>query len=458
METRSIKKRRLEATEYARQPDSWSGLAVALLSLCLEFAICDASGITKAAAVCKGWYEQFRGAFIRLSPIHMTSAITNTLHIFMYKSVFSCLCHLDLSDCRGITDTILGSLLYLPNLIHLNVSSSKHLFAVNSRSAMSSITNVGIASLSSLVQLEFLDVQFSLISPGGLSCLSTLSNLIHLNMGRSNGFSVLDMHSLSFMPYIQYLDMSFEIVTPTSADECVIMLCDLDSLTHLDLEFWTMTNTSLRHLSKLNNLQTLCLDRCCNLGDEGMRSISLCTTLIDLSVGACDITNVGFQYLSEMTGLRSLSLVGNSGVQGPDFQTISRLSNLDNLNLSFCHGVMEFDLHALSALTNLVTLSLNGIRSVCDDTLTHLSVLMQLETLDLTEATISDEGVESLTRLHSLTSICLEYTNIGDDGLMSLSSLIGLTHLDLYDCYEISDGSVSDFRDARPFVTIVIEE
>ena len=153
-------------------------------------------------------------------------------------------------------------------------------------------------------------------------------------------------------------------------------------------------------------------------------------------------TDVGLQYLGNLTGLRRLTLViEGSHTTDAGLVFLKNLSELDSLYLLSEGTFSNAGLAYVVTLKKLRHLSLRG--TLIDGVgLSYLCQLPLLTRLWVSHAEIFDSDLaQNIHRLANLTGLGLDATHITDDGLTYLQGLKNLQHLDLSSC-EITDSGL----------------
>jgi internalin A len=151
--------------------------------------------------------------------------------------------------------------------------------------------------------------------------------------------------------------------------------------------------------------------------------------LTTLQLESCGINGIGAKYISQLSTLRSLDLVGNKiGENGAKY--ISRLSSLTSLDL-YANYIGDLGAKYISNLSGLTTLNL-GRNEIGDQGIEYITRLSNLTSLEFGGNEIGARGVEYISRLSALTSLELGDTEIGDQGIKYISQLTSLNWLGLY--------------------------
>jgi len=183
------------------------------------------------------------------------------------------------------------------------------------------------------------------------------------------------------------------------------------------------------------------------LTDRGLLQLSH-TPLCSLECARLDnchgITGRGLLAFSRSHRLHTLSLANCRRLTDEAVVNVSHLgTSLMALNLGGCRCLTDLSLEALSGLIELRKLDLSQCDLVTDDGLVHLNSLSLLEELSLGWCRlISDDGLEILgeqsNRSQALRTLRLARCSITDVGLEHLTKLEKLEELDLNGCVSVS--------------------
>lgn len=180
-----------------------------------------------------------------------------------------------------------------------------------------------------------------------------------------------------------------------------IILSICPNIETLKLERSTfLKGSSLKYLSELTTLKSLTLVGINSLENEGLAQLSGLNNLEFLEVLDCwSLKSEGLKGIAGLSKLQSLNLRGCNGLHNSSFVYLAQLTNLQTLDLSFCDkiwGIWGSETKQLIRLTNLKNLNLTG-SNVSDIDLQHVAKIASLQSLNLWgEDFFSDEGLPVL--------------------------------------------------------------
>ncbi len=212
------------------------------------------------------------------------------------------------------------------------------------------ITDAGVASLTTLTNLEWLHLGGTGITDAGVASLTTLTNLETLGLG-GTGITDAGVASLTTLTNLEWLSLGGTGITDTG----VASLTTLTNLEYLGLRATAITDAGVASLTTLTNLETLDLDGT-GITDTGVSSLaSTLTNLEWLELGGTGITDTGVSSLaSSLTSLTDLRLGATS------ITDVSPLLSLTNLAYLDLRGITT--LNEASLLTHIPALEAAGVR------------------------------------------------------------------------------------------------
>ena len=227
---------------------------------------------------------------------------------------------LDLSGTK-ITDSDLDQLQKFEQLASLNLSKT-------------AISDIGLEALSRLEQLTSLELSRTEVNGSGIKALARLENLITLGLGFSkiNDEGLRDIGLLTNLKMLSlghYLQPKNQIIW--SSNE--------------------VSDSGIRHLATLKNLEALCLYRS-KVDDEGLKELVVHKQLKFLCLYSTKVTSGCIKTLTELENLTSLVL--SCDIEDAEVKDLSQLKKLKLLQL---YRITDGTLQKLSESGLLHTLS-----------------------------------------------------------------------------------------------------
>ncbi len=340
----------------------WASLASFFLAFCFSPITTSFEGYLKAGDKKKVMEHLQHGGYLvkkmTISSFSLEDADLKTL--IKYCPTLE---HLDLANCKELTNEGLALLKELP-------SSLKSLKLNLSEKVMGDkgITDASLSHLKKLPFLTKLDLEGANISDEGLSHLKELSSLQELNLNHCQNIT----------------DGGLSYLSQLSSLECLkLMDCNISGNTVGVKAF-----TSLKRLALSNAT------------DEGLKEIKAFPHLIFLGLSVCQhLTDEGLSHLQGLSTLAHLYLVDCPKITDESFEhSLTTLSSLSNLTLAYC-SITNQGLKHLKKLSLLTELSLNNCSHLTD------AALNELKCLTLKKLNIENcENItkECLTQLKSL--------------------------------------------------------
>ena len=141
------------------------------------------------------------------------------------------------------------------------------------------------------------------------------------------------------------------------------------------------------------------------------------------------ITDSDLRQLNQLPDLQTLDL-SLTHITDQGMQEIKNLPGIVDLNLRFCEYVTDEGLAAIKGWKKLKRLNIHGTKT-SDTTLEHISGITTLESLNIGSIMLTDVGLERLTVLPNLKELTMGGNELGDAGLQALRQIPTLTYLDL---------------------------
>jgi Leucine-rich repeat (LRR) protein len=347
---------------------------------------------------------------------------------------------------KGFSD---AGLAHLRNCRSLRILNLMHL----------PITNTGLAHLSAFPGLERLDLYDTRVSDAGLVHLKRIRSLKMLGLGGIPKGQITDkgLAYLSEIKSLEYLDLPDETVT----DEGLAYLSELKMLRHLSVfiphhvnakdytKYYTekglaelvklllleelflggpgVTDAAMSHISQLAKLQKLSLFGC-PITDKGLAELTKLKSLQELWLFA---SNVTLSDLAKLNAIPSLTYLRVQQIErGAGILNIGNLTKLEKLTINLNRNLSfrDEDLACLAKFTRLKWLQ--GVWGISDVGMAHLAGLTSMERLSVGGPGLTDKGMAYLANMKNLDNLSVT-GDFTDEGLRCLETLTGLRSLNI---------------------------
>ncbi|CAJ1056933.1 dynein regulatory complex subunit 6 [Xyrichtys novacula] len=386
-----------------------------------------------------------------------------------FKSISGCrnLQELNVSECGNVTDKMVQRIVEgCPSLLYLNLSCT-------------SIKNKTLKELSrNCLNLQYLSLAYChKFTDNGFTHLSTgkgCNNLIHLDLSGCTQMTVNGFEYISAgCPSLREIVINDMI---TLSDSCLLALiarcCCLSAISLLDAPHLSdiafkaiaeiaklktfsakgnnqITDVSLEVLcSSSPGLQRIHAAQCPRLTDTSLRCVADLKNLQHLDISQCNrISDDGIQYLTagfSTTKLRKLNVSHCRNITDASVRRIAqRIGKLYHLNLSYCERLTDRSLEWLGG-SSICSLDVRGC-NIQDQGLAALRGV-RLKKLVLAECIcITDVGVEKLCKnMKDLEYIDVSYcVALSDVAIRAISFYCrGITELIMSGCQKMTDMAV----------------
>jgi len=253
------------------------------------------------------------------------------------------LTHLNLRNSLNVSKPSLGLLKDLVNLTYLNLD-------------FSDINDNDLEALSCLINLTYLGICGSKISDEGLKYLKDFVKLTHLDISCSLNIKGPGLAYIKDLTQLVHLNLRGVDFSPES--DFLMHIKDLTNLTHLNLELSKIVDKDLEHLKLLKELTYLNLGRCRDITAIGLEHLTGLNKLTDLDLTFCKGINSNLPVLIEFKSLIKLTLHGLV-LNDTFLARLKEMTNLKVLDLSKCLPFTSNSIKLLNALTNLSKLIFN---------------------------------------------------------------------------------------------------
>lgn len=335
------------------------------------------------------------------------------------------LLHLDLR-WNPVTDETVASLVKLTTLKNLVLGECP------------GITSVGVEMLSSLVNIEVLSLERTMVSVKGLQKLHGMTRIRSLSLANCSRISDEALPIVAQMTSLKTLALSRCGVS----DSGVTALRALPQLTELDLSYCLqVTGACFEAFQDNPTLQTLKLCDCyeCCV-DNTLKVISGISSLRKIDLTNCShLSDAGISFLSTLP-LETLNLCCcATSIEG--FAKISSILTLTELDISFWPNVKDHWLKKLTKLTALSFLNLSKCSGVTDKGVGFLKSLgHSLKHINCSEChRITSTSVQMIsTSFPFLESLGLAWLDVQDADCTELRKLSHLQQIDLTGCPDLT--------------------
>jgi predicted RNA-binding Zn-ribbon protein involved in translation (DUF1610 family) len=167
-----------------------------------------------------------------------------------------------------------------------------------------------------------------------------------------------------------------------------------------------------------------------NVFDSDMTHLSSLNRLADLSLNRLCITDAGLLHLADVPSLESLEIfaMNQCRLGWPPGISVSRLGDpLDGCDLHECRGISGSGLAVLAELPNLISLTLSGPIAT-DANMAHLAQLKGIRTLRILGAPLTDAGLKHLRNLQTLELLEIRCRGVSEAAIRRLRRALSLEH------------------------------
>jgi Leucine-rich repeat (LRR) protein len=302
---------------------------------------------------------------------------------------------------------------------------------------------------------------------------------------------------------LKTLSITNSIITDISVDAIVK---SFPSLRNLDLSRnASLTDDSLFHIGKLNELESLVVNYC-TFSEFGLMNLEKLPKLRALDIrGNVKISASGLGIIAKIPSLRSLKHMSNTvddmalaelsaaknldtldmydfaitDVAGEELKKLPKLTSLvifrclnfgsqgllalkgkplKRLTLRDLTSLDDVGMEAFREFTTLRRLYLHELNSITDVGMMNLVYLKDLELLDIWSVpSITDKSIESIAKLPNLKSISIRSTKITDKSVDLLLTIPKLEELILTDNASITEAAKAKLKDSKKFKSLTLD-
>jgi Leucine-rich repeat (LRR) protein len=277
------------------------------------------------------------------------------------------------------------------------------------------------------------------IHPTALKDLSALSNLKPDDLYNVS-FQTTDRYPYAtdeVMPFISKLTglKSLNLKRSNITDEGMKYITNIKSLESLDLPD-RATNRSMAYVSQLTSLKRLYFyegDGRSPVTDSGLRHLAKLTNLEELALSGESMGDAGMVYIKDLPRLEYLFIRGshfgdNGMVQIKDMKSLKMLTFHEGVGY-----ISDAGLICISDIPNLNVLCLHGMRNITDEGIARLTKMRSLKKLEIGSSQVTDKGLLYLSRIKTLERLDLpqQQKGITDIGVGYLAELPNLKELSI---------------------------
>lgn len=251
------------------------------------------------------------------------------------------------------------------------------------------VTGRGLQAFASAATLEALELLDSRLTSDDLAVLKSWPKLSAL--GLPNKIDAATVLHLQTCKRLNQLTLSYREVT---ADE-LERLAEWPGLRKLTLIHARLSDEALAAFARLTTLEELRLEDC-GLTDDRLQHLQLADTTKSLLLERNEIDGPGLAYVARLAPT-TLGLEFNN-LRDDTLDQLPQLRSVVDLRLAYCTGITDVGVRSgtLQRMTHVKRLNLRGLKQVTDACLDELSKFAQLEHIGLRETAIGADGVARL--------------------------------------------------------------
>ena len=210
-------------------------------------------------------------------------------------------------------------------------------------------------------------------------------------------------------------------------------------------------NGCLNKISQMENLEYLsidALDANVQITDEGFKQIARLKNLKRISLGNLSISDQTLKELSKIESLREVNIYYCPNITSDGIKSLQTLPELRVLNVSDCQTLAESKTVTVLNFPKLETLSVDFRIEI------KSSRLKELFVSNVTD--FDGSSLDFFDSLPSLECLCLDNCqNVSDAGIKRLVRLKNLKSLSINDCPLIIDRSLDYLTENNPVLSVV---
>jgi Leucine-rich repeat (LRR) protein len=255
-----------------------------------------------------------------------------------------------------ISDAALANIAELTQLEHLYIGTGSE------APGITTITDKGLAQLSTLRRLRGLTVNNCSIDGSALVHLGMLRRLEWLYMRHTN-FNDAAAHHLRQFPRLHRLDLWNTSITDAAIDD----ICELDRLEDLYLPDNRLTDAAAPKLAKLTRLKVLDVSET-QFSDHGVEQLQSLTQLRELAISNTQIDNPKIDRFRKLQDL----VLAETRISDTVLKQASQLPELRSLDLFECEQVTDAGIKYLEMSESLQFLDPPNTQAISNGALQNL--------------------------------------------------------------------------------------
>ncbi|MDF1665738.1 MAG: hypothetical protein P1V97_28525 [Planctomycetota bacterium] len=282
------------------------------------------------------------------------------------------------------------------------------------------------------------------VGDGHLGCFTALKHLESLALWVFDGDSI---HQLDQLTKIRRLLIHGSDFEPQLATQVV----KLPNLNQLNLSIDKGPSSGLAQLKEATALNSIIFGSQ-RVDDSYISDFLYFAPLEKLYLEEMTLSQESINHISRQENLEVLHISLDYGLHNHDLSVLSGLTGLTELRIERS-SIQSYQLDFLTELPNLRQLVLTG-HTIDNGVIEALSQLQDLESLDISNSGISNRALRRLQRLTQLKSFKAENTTITSDGIRHLAQLQSLETVEwrphTQDYQRSRDGSLTEFLNRIP--------
>lgn len=251
-----------------------------------------------------------------------------------------------------------------------------------------------VCAFAELETLEVFAAGGSSLTDSSMERISTLSQLLHLEVIDAPCVSDQGLRSISRLPKLRRLVLRDGNITRDGL-ECLSGVASLQELVLEEL--MNDAAQGIPALAKTLNLTVLEVQSVAGLNDSVVRTVAGTSTLKRLRISSCvGFTGESLEAIATKCTIKHLDLSFNRNLTAGALAHVARFSELESLTLQYCPMISAAGLQHLASAPKLAELDLYGCEGVLDDAVRFLLAIGQLKSLVVTRTGMTERGIQEI--------------------------------------------------------------